>query len=264
MTGSQQNKEEAADDGPQRSGFVALVRDSWALFSSRVTTLLALFLPAFLALSLIQASVLTTLSESGIPDLVGAFISVGVGFVLAAIVGSFVVALTALIADRERSGDPATIGEAWATVRPLGREVVGAALLAAVLGMATSFVGLFVLLRPVFFGPPVIVHAIALEGLPLAGAWPRAKVLLKGNWGRALLYLAVISLVIVLVHEFVAVGLVQAVGDLDEDTLVFLRFGPVRGLLDGITLPFLAVAMYVLYRQLDADRSGDTDSASGG
>ncbi|MGH2748582.1 MAG: hypothetical protein ACRDKB_11750 [Actinomycetota bacterium] len=250
-------QEEGGPAPPRGPGFRALLRDSWALFSGHITTLLALFFPAFLALSLIQAAILIPLAESSSSDFVGGFIQVGVFFVLGGIVGSFVVALAALIADRERTGEPATIGGAWNSVRPLSREVLGAGFLAAVLAMAISFVGLQQLLRPVFFGPPVIVHAIALEGLPLAGAWPRAKALLKGNWGRALLYLAVISLAMGLVQALVSTGILEALGDLSDDAVDFVIFGPVRGLLDGIMLPFLAVAMYVLYRQLEADGAGE-------
>lgn len=257
MTESDHNTGEEGGDRPPQSGFRPLLRNSWILFSHAVTTLLALFLPAFLVLSLIQAGTIAVLDDAAIPELLGASISVAVLFVLAGIVGSFVVALAALIAEGERTGEPATIGDAWRAVRPLTREILGAALLAAVVAMAMWFVGLYQILLPVFFGPPVIVHAIALEGLPLSGAWPRAKVLLRGNWGRALLYLAVISLAIRLVGGLLSAGVIETFGDLAEDTTNFLLAGPVRGVVDGITLPFLAVAMYVLYRQL----AGESESS---
>ena len=67
--------------------------------------------------------------------------------------------------------------------------------------LALQQLGLLIGLN-LFLGPPLLIHAIAIEGLSFGDAWIRMKELMKGEGARIIIYLVSISL---------GVGLVQIV-----------------------------------------------------
>jgi hypothetical protein len=149
-------------------------------------------------------------------------------------------------------GRPIGIRSAWSfVVRERLRECLASALLAAMIALFISvFLGLLgLLIIFLFFGPPVLMQVVALEDERFQTAWPRTKELLKGHWGRVIMYLFTIGLAIALIQS----GAVAFAAAMTEDLGRWTRAAIVslaQVVLLGLTMPYLAAAGFALYKDL--------------
>jgi hypothetical protein len=242
-----------------------LVRQGWPLYRGSFLTLAALFVAAyavFVLLSLVG-------SPSAGPD--AAAIAVFVGRVLPlsvlAITGSVATAAAIIVmSNDERAG----IGAALRALRPRWREILGAALLAAMLTLVTALPPLSVLpavlgisFFAVLHGPPMVVHAIVLEGRTLQQAGPRARFLLRQHWARLILYLLTLALGIALVEgSLTRVAIVLLSGVMSDEalspTVIIINL-----LVRGMLVPFLIAVILAAYFDLRALKDSPGGTAAG-
>jgi hypothetical protein len=246
-------------------GLTGLVRQGWPLYRGSFSTLAALFVAAYAAFLLLSLAG----SSSGRTD-AGA-LTVFVGRVLPlsvlAITGSVATAAAIVaMSSAERIG----IGAALGALRPRWREVLGSALLAAMLTLLTALPPLSLLpailgisFFAVLHGPPMVVHAIVLEGRSLQQAGPRARFLLRRHWARLIMYLLTLALGIALVEGSltrVAVVLLSEVMSTDalSPTVIVINL-----LVRGMLIPFLIAVVLAAYFDLRAlkDSTGEAPAA---
>lgn len=214
-------------------------------------------MPLFAVIGLL-ISVLPALFFFELPEgvVIPAYLFVQVA--IPAILVSLGLAVAAVVMDAGLKGEPVTIGHAVRSVTAHLREVLAAALLA---GMLSIFVAVFLgilsfILIYMFFGPPILIHAVALEGQRLQTAWPRTKELMKGNWGRVLMYLFVIGLGIALAQSLVLATVNTAIQGLERGGRALIVNLANLGVI-ALAMPFLAAAGYALYKDLEARQADD-------
>lgn len=122
--------------------------------------------------------------------------------------GAWVAARVAVLVDERESRDTPISRSVGERLRPQRSHIAAAAMLAGVLTfflvLALPQLGLIIGLN-LFLGPPLLIHAIAIEGLSFGDGWIRMKELMKGEVARILVYLVSISLGIGL-FQIVLVG----------------------------------------------------------
>jgi hypothetical protein len=167
------------------SGFMAA---TWSLLRAPGARLLPIFAAGSLLWTLIIAAS-SLVGEPAAEVSIGSFV-VGFFIPVTAIVisGSFVEGLAAIVMTDHLAGKDAHTGRALAGIRVQTKEVLASGLLAAMVALVAITLLFFLpyLFVGFFFGPPIVVQAIALEGSPLRAAVPRARELWKQNFLRVL------------------------------------------------------------------------------
>jgi hypothetical protein len=154
------------------------------------------------------------------------------------------------------------MGEARRRLSPHAKDVIAAALLAALIATV-----LVVILGPIgqlvmyaIIGPPIVVHAVTLESKPFSGAWRRARELARMEAMRIFVYVINVALGITLVVQGSLRAVAIATSDA-ADGLQAVVLSLLGGVLLGLTIPFLVATGVVSYLDLRA-RKEDLDAGS--
>jgi hypothetical protein len=173
---------------PAPLSFGGFLAATWSLLRAPAARLL----PIFIVGSLIWTLIIAASSLVAEPDAevsIGSFV-IGFFVPVTAIVisGSFVEGLAAIVMTDHLAGKDTHPVGALAGVRVQAKEMLASGLLAAMVALVAITVLFFLpyLFVGFFFGPPIVVQAIALEGSPLRAALPRARGLWKQNLLRVL------------------------------------------------------------------------------
>lgn len=247
MTQSHGDETDPKEESPQYLSFTNVLAQTGRLYALRWKPLAVLFALASIAITLLS---LVGLASPGRLEL---FLAFAAQIVLPVIIGSFAMALASVMY-ADRSGEPVGVRDAWGRVRPRSRDILFSGLFASMLALwAVILLRQFgFVLMPLFFGPPIAIQVIALEGLDFRPARSRSRELLKGQTGRVVVYLVVVALAVGLLGTATLSATVAVLDPaLDGATLAGV-FSIVQVLVAALMLPFLAGAAYVCYRTLVA------------
>ena len=239
-----------------------MAREAWRFYRLRPLALIGLFTITYL----LAGVLLSLLSRSEAGALGQILVGVTLSLVLP-VAGSLVTAVALVVVHDASVGHTTGIGQAAAALRPSWRELIGAALLASMVTLVVSTVLRVLLVTPLtllafllltavpplLFGPPIVVHAVVLEGRPLVDAWTRARGLMAGHWRRLIGYWVLLALGVGLAVLFVGSLYVIAFGGND------LLLGALNALTSGALIPYLV--MFVLVGFLDLRAQHDRHPA---
>jgi hypothetical protein len=170
---------------------------------------------------------------------------------LTAVAQLLVAAMIAIVVQRGVLGQPITVGDAWAVVRPRSWRVLGGSILA---GLA-MFGGLILLIIPgvyLWAALSFTTVVIVIENSGAAAALGRSRRLVQGAWWRTfgillLVYLisGIVSTIIRVPFNIGAIG--TAIGG-GQPSLGDAALQDLGGLLAAVfTVPFTAAAIALLY-----------------
>ena len=241
--------------------FTRTLKHAAAIYARRPLAYLALFVPLCLALVAVQYAALPdALARDEVIGPGVILISITVYFTLPAVAGTVVTAIAAVVMRDTLATRPTGVGRAARSLAPLVRDVLASALVAAMAALCLRLPIIQILARLLgsvlmapLFGPPVLLHVIVLERTPLRRAWPRARLLLKGNWARLTLYLMGTTLLVL-----VAAIVLASLGELAS--LPAAWFYPV---LLGVLIPLVVAVAFVGYIDV-AEQNAGTDVADNG
>jgi hypothetical protein len=158
--------------------------------------------------------------------------------------------VTVLAAEKLKDGS-ATIGDGLRIIVANKGAVLGAMALSALLTMAVAFlISLYAsLVFHLFLGPPLIAQAVTLEGQSLGNAVKYVQNLTRGRFGRVLLYLLNVALLVGIVALILVGGLTTSVlgAPFAVRTAVFILS---QSLLLGALTAFMVVFETVLFFEL--------------
>ena len=152
--------------------------------------------------------------------------------------------------------------DAFRALGPLRGQLLAACIYAGgllvVIRYALGPIGYFISL-PISLGPPILLHAISVEGNHLREGWRRTRELLQGSALRTFMYLLTfaLSLYLVLAIVVTAADFGAYSAGLRGDSRALVQ-GVLTAILSGVTNVFLAAALLVAY--FDA-RSRTTEEA---
>ncbi|CAN5731379.1 hypothetical protein BH24ACT26_BH24ACT26_19550 [soil metagenome] len=244
---------EAPAGPPGPLSFTEMIREAWRLYRMRPLVVIPIFAALYLCVALLAVSV------AGQDRLAGSGrIVVGIAFQFGVpLAGTILTALAVVVMHDESVGNSSSLGSAWSGLAALWKELLAAALLAAIVSLVLYVPPLSIIavyigssgLSAVLFGPPLVIHAMVLERRSLAQSWVRTRALMQGNWARVLLYWLTIALTVTVVGGLLTVP-AQSVG---TTTLLL-----VNGLILGVLVPY--VAAFVLASYLDVRAQHDRDA----
>lgn len=236
--------------------FTTVVARSGRVYRSALFPLAILFGGIALIISLTSFLGLT---DIGRIELFAAFLA---QIVVPAVAGSWGIALSAIVFAERAAGREATLASAFTALKSVRRDVLLASLIASMMALwAIILLAQFgFILMPLFFGPPFLIQAIALDKLPAKDARVRTRDVLKGYTGRAILYLVVIALAIGLLGGVALQATIAAADAATGGFLLVAIFSVMQIILAALTLPYLAAASYVMYTQLAAMKANDPEA----
>jgi hypothetical protein len=235
-------------DLPAPLGFGSLIAQSWRVYTALFARLLVISFCAFFVATALRILVTTLASNAGSRAL-AAGLGVLAPLVIHAALGSLAVALSGIAVADHVAGMGATVRKTVGKARPVNKEVVAAALLAALVCMMVviALAGIPGFVISLFFGPPLVAQAITLEGSRLQTAIPRVRELARSNWGRVFGYLFTLAFGIGLLQFYVGVATAQV--ETATLALVVILGGI---LIQAATTSFFAVVATLLYFDLRA------------
>lgn len=251
---------EEVPESPMRYGwFGTLLIASGRLWKNHWKAVLPPFIFMMTALALIDLAV-TQARPQDPTEAVDALTSLiqilGVPFV-----GAWIAARVAVVLDeREDRGTPhRSVGE---RLRPQRSHIAASAMLAGVLTffivLALQQLGLLIGLN-LFLGPPLLIHAIAVEGLSFGDAWMRMKELMRGEAVRIIIYLVSISLGIGLAQIVVVGSILVGLTEVALGTAVELVVSlVVYVLVEALALAFMACVGMAGYLELKSRQEART------
>jgi hypothetical protein len=238
---------------PGPLSFTAMLRAAWRLYRLRPQVVIPVFAAFYLALALLALVAVNADDLSRAPQLaVGIVFQFGVP-----VVGSVLTALAIIVMHDASVGAPSGFGTAVRALRPMSKEVLASALLAAVLALVLyipplSLIAVYIGtsgLSAILFGPPLVIHVLTLERKSLAGSWPRTRALLSGSWARILLYWLTGALAITVLGGLVTVPAATA-----GRTALLV----VNGVVLGVLVPYLVALVYASYLDLRSLTAGES------
>lgn len=235
----------------ERLSFTGVVATAWRLYVSNLATLVGIFLIVAFLSSVVRVALFSDLSTAARVTL-----SYMMLVVLPAFVASFGSGLAAHVFERDLEDDPVTAKTALRETRPRHRDMLSSAALGALFAFFVVLVmgGPGLLIAPLFYGPPVVMQLVALDGYGTRAASDRARRMLKGNWLRLFSYILTIALGISVLSA-AALGAGAAVTDPLADVPRVLLLGVLEVIVLGFLLPFLAAASFVFYADLRAEEA---------
>ncbi|MDQ3870258.1 MAG: hypothetical protein M3301_01415 [Chloroflexota bacterium] len=233
---------------PAPLGFGSLMAEAWRIYRAIFVPALVVSFCAFFIATTLQIVTRTVAANTGSRS-IAAGLGVLAPLVIYSALGSLTVALVAIAVADHIGGLKPTVRKTVGKARPVNKEMLAAALLAALFTMmlVIALAGIPGLFMSLFFGPPLVAQAITLEGLRLQAAVPRVRELARSNWGRVLAYLFCTALGIGLL-QFYAVQLTASVGSAALALAVII----VGILIQALTTAFFAVVSTLTYFDLRA------------
>ncbi|MBA3430563.1 MAG: hypothetical protein H0U16_03660 [Actinobacteria bacterium] len=228
---------------------------AWRLYRGHFGALVAIYGTVFVAVGLLRTLGYTLFDAAGFSATATlAVVSLALT-VLVAIGGSLCVAATSVIAADGVTGRGVTPGDAVRELRPKWRDLASAGLVTSMLSVLAIFLpfGVFgsIVVMPMLFGPPVLIHVIGLEGRNFGEAWNHAKTLLSGQMGRLLIYLLNVALGLGLL-QLVLLSVTFPVASLLTGGLGLIAQSLVQALIAAVTLPLLGTMSFVCYLDVRA------------
>jgi hypothetical protein len=241
---------------PRPPTFSTVIAQAWRLYTANLGTLFLLFALIALVMTAVPALLIFDIADGMALPL---YLLLAV--VLPAVLASIGFGITALLLwDRDKpridaEAHPLTIRGAFNSLGRFKKELLASALLAGMIDLAlAAFLGLLgLLLVGLFYGPPILVQVVTIERMSLQEAWPRAKELLRGRTPRVFLYLLAVALGTSLLSA-VTLNILAAVTEGLPDVANYLVLSVLQILAVGLTVPLLACASYVCYRELRAEK----------
>jgi hypothetical protein len=229
-------------------GFSTVVARAWRLYRQRFAPLAWLFAVVAAIITLIPNLLLFDIADGALLPL---YLLVQV--ILPAVIASYAFGIAAHILARHLQHADLGPREAINRLGPSAKDMIAAALFAGMISLVLVLFlsGVGLLLFSVFFGPPVIIQLISVEELNLSNAWQRARVLLSGNWGRALLVITTVAIAINLLGA-VLLGTISELLTGAPDLVRYLVLSGVQIVIVAVTLPYLATTGFVIYNELNS------------
>jgi hypothetical protein len=235
----------------------AMWRASWGLYRNNLVPLLLLFLPLAVAFLVALAPLLTLPDQQiGVAGSTPSALLLMLGFALVVIpmvVGGIGVAASTLLLTDTIVGRSITPTDAFRQVRPHLGPLIAAALASTLLSLVLRQLlpPLEFFLRPMLYGPAILVQVIALEGMDLRNGLSRAGELLRKHTLRIFMFLLAVSmgasLLDILLPGFATLGLTSV-----NNIAYFIVASVIQVLVVVLTLPFVAATMLVAYFDLRA------------
>ena len=243
--------EENEQTFPHPTGFAATLRIALHHFRRRFTTLALLFCTVHLFLTLLPFVFFFDIPDS---TQLSVFLMLQILFPVS--LGSVAVALgSGFVANDIAGREDETPGSVWRSMGIMRRETFVAALIAAVIALVAAlllgFYGLFLL--PLFYGPPLVAQAIAVERVRFRVALRRARELAARSMLRVFVYLLNVSLGIGVV-AFVIVGTLIELTRRAPETPTAVVLAVVQGIVLGVLIAYLACVQTVMYLSLRAEK----------
>lgn len=239
---------------PFRGGFgqelADLMRQATRMYSALLPTLVPAFVFTFVVL---RELFLIILPLEDIKPVALLLVATLVQAVIPAFVGSLLVAAAVPVLTGKVGG----LGEAWSGLTDRRSDLYRAASWSSALALFFTItlgpVG--IIIQPMLFGPPLIIHEIVLKGHGAKLAWERTKEMVGGD-SRQLVYLLAIPAVmgIVLTTFLQAFGVLS--GDIPGVARGIIYFA-VQGALIGAAMPFVAAVGLLLYEEMASTLGGD-------
>jgi hypothetical protein len=239
---------------PFRGGFgqelAVLMRQATRMYVALVPTLVPAFVFTFIVL---RELLLIVLAVEDIKPVALLLVTTLIQAVIPAFVGSLLVAAAVPVVAGKAGG----LREAWAALTDRRGDIYRAASWSSALALFfTITLGpAGIIIQPMLFGPPLIIHEIVLKGHGAKLAWERTKEMVGAD-SRQLVYL----LAIPAVTGIVLTIFLQAFGVLSGDVPGVVRgvlYFAVQGALLGTALPFVAAVGLLLYEEMASTLGGD-------
>lgn len=245
------NEDDEQQSFPHPAGFATILRIAFEHFRANFTTLAGLFCAVHLFLTL-----LPFVFFFEIPDSTQLSLFLLLQILLPVSLGSVALAAgSGFIANVIAGRDDVTPGSVWRSLGAVRRETFLAALLAAVIALLAAlllgFYGLFLL--PLFYGPPLVAQAIAIERVSMRTALRRAKEVAGRTFLRVFVYLLNVSLGIGVI-AFMVVGTLIELTRQAPETPTAIVLAVVQGIVLGLLIAYLACVQTVMYLSLRAEK----------
>jgi hypothetical protein len=236
-----------------------LVRRGWPLYRSRFVALLGLFVAAYAVLAVVSILGAGVTGAEAAPDVEAVLVGTILPLALHAVVGSVATAAAIRVLFDASSDEQTGVGTALRGLQPRWKDILAAALLAAVLSLLavfppfSAFAALLGLaLFAVLHGPPILQHVIVLEDRTLQQAGPRARAVLSRQWARLIMYLLTLALGARLLEFLLTAVLLLPFASLVGGVALDAAQVAVNLITLGILVPFIVAVMLVAFLDLRA------------
>jgi hypothetical protein len=231
--------------------FVGGLRAAWNLYRKHFHVASGLFFGVFLLWAYLPG-----IFYADIPAGPAYALWVFVRHVVPMCLGALAAAALTLIVRSENEEVPIGVRTALARLDDLRRDVVVGGLFAALMTLLFStFIlpdALGEMIGAAFFlGPPILVQVIAVERMQLVEAWARTRLLLRGNWGRIVLYIFNLALALSF-FVLISVRSLAVTADGGSTAVRFLALGFLQALMFGVGTAFIVIFVAVMYADLAA------------
>lgn len=241
----------------------AMWRAAGGLYRNNFAPLLLLFLPLAVAFLIAVAPLLALPDQQiGVSGSTPSAFLLVLGFALVVIpmvVGGIGVAASTLLLTDRIVGHRTTPTDAFRKVRPNLGPLIAAGLASTLLSLVLRQLlpPLEFFLRPMLYGPAILVQVITLEAMDLRNGLSRMGELLRRHILRIFMFLFAVSmgasLLDIVLPGFATLGLTNV-----NNVAYFIVASLIQVLVVVLTLPFVAATMLVAYFDLRA-RKEDLD-----
>ena len=228
-----------------------LLREAARIYRGLVPVLVPPFVVAFIALRELLL-VLLAIEDLDRTPVALLLLATFVQAIVPAFLGSLLVASALPVI----TGHAGRLGEGWAALADRRGDVYRAAGLASGMALfATVTLGpVGVIVQPMIYGPPLLIHEVVLQRHGLSQGWARTKEMMAAD-SRQLIYLLAIpaSIGIILATFLNILGVLS--GDVPGVLKGVLYFAT-QGALLGAAMPFVAAVGVLLYEEMASTLGG--------
>jgi hypothetical protein len=237
--------------------FTKSARASWQLYRGHFRTIVPFYIAVFTVVGLVRTLGFSLFDAVGLSaSATVAVVSLALTVVVA-VAGSAAVAVVSVVFADGVTARRTGAGSATGRLRPRWRDVVSAGLVTSMLSVLAIFLPFgtlgSIVIMPMLFGPPILVHTISLEGLGFSEAWSRARSLYSGQMGRLVIYMLNVALGLGLLQIILLTFAFSATLGLTGQLGIVVR-ALMQALIAGLSLPFLGAMAFVCYLDLRARR----------
>ena len=242
-----------AEDAVSAAGFGRILAGAWFIYRRSLGAVFRLYLGGMLFLFLLEflwLQVLEDLEPAALAQVAGALLF---STLIPALVGSVLVAKSHLLMTDALLGPPSA-PEAGPRRRLDVPSLLQSSLVAATGAMFFGILPGFALLSIAWWGPPLLVGAIVIEGRSFPDAWARTLQRARGHVARVTGITLLVTIVIVVVNFVVLVPLIVFLARLD--TVGTLLAYSALALAASVLRPLIAATILRLYFDLRARSEG--------